>query len=138
MRKYRTIFLVPHIDRLLIHYEPEEKPEVVVAVPLQSDQDRICDHFGEAPLFYIGVVRKFDGRVLEESLPHNPYSQEAKGKGLKVAEWLLTKKIDHVYTLQNLADKSPGYVLSDAGVEISVVNDASLAELRSRWTENHP
>ena len=128
---------ISRIDKLLIHYEPEEKPEVVVAVPLQSDQDRICDHFGEAPLFYIGVVRKFDGRVLDESLAHNPYSQEGKGKGLKVAKWLLTKRIDHVYTLQNLADKSPGYVLSDAGVEISVVDDVSLAQLRSRWKENH-
>jgi len=39
-------------------------------------------------------------------------------KRIKVSEWLLAKGIDTVYTPKGFEGKGPGYVFSDAGVDV--------------------
>ena len=119
--------IVPNVDRILIHYEPEKKESRVCAFPLQEDRVSLSEHFGEAPYFYIITIRERDHFVTEERTLANPWKNEEKGKGLKVSKWLLQQSVDTLYTSRSLDGKGPGYVLSDADVNI-VITEANRLE----------
>nr|WP_282959054.1 NifB/NifX family molybdenum-iron cluster-binding protein [Desulfobacter hydrogenophilus] len=90
----------------------------------------LSEHFGDAPYFYIATVRDRDGTLLSEAYHRNPFAGEEKGKGIKVSEWLLEDGIDTVYTPKGFKGKGPGYVFSDAGVDVIVTRDRSLKDIR--------
>jgi cation diffusion facilitator family transporter len=119
--------MVPNVDRVLIHYEPERKETRVCAFPLREDRVSLSEHFGEAPYFHIVTIRERDRFVIEERTLANPWKNEEKGKGLKVSKWLLQQSVDTLYTLRSLDGKGPGYVLSDADVNI-VITKANRLE----------
>lgn len=108
---------IPHVDHILIHYEPISKDSLVYTAPLDVDQVTISEHFGDAPYFYFIKLRK-DNYILEERIVSNPYAKEKKGKGIKVSEWLIKNGVDILVSRQRLEGRGPFYVLSDAGIEI--------------------
>jgi cation diffusion facilitator family transporter len=118
---------VPNVDRILIHYEPEKKETRVCAIPLEEDKVSLSNHFGEAPFYYIAQMRERDRSIIEERILTNPYKNEEKGRGLKVSNWLLQQSVDTVYNSKSLDGKGPGYVLSDADVNI-VITEANRLE----------
>ena len=120
---------VPNVDRVLIHYEPEKKDIRVYAIPLQEDKVSLSDHFGEAPYYYIVQTRERDRSIIEERILTNPFKHEEKGKGLKVSNWLLQQSVDTVYNSKSLEGKGPGYVLSDADVEIVITETKQLGKI---------
>ena len=120
---------VPNVDRVLIHYEPEKKDIRVYAIPLQEDKMSFSDHFGEAPYYYIVQMRERDRSIIEERILTNPFKDEEKGKGLKVSNWLLQQSVDTVYNSKSLEGKGPGYVLSDADVEIVITETKQLGKI---------
>jgi cation diffusion facilitator family transporter len=120
---------VPNVDRVLIHYEPEKKETRVCAIPLAEDKVSLSNHFGEAPYYYIVQMREKDRSIIEESILTNPFKDEEKGKGLKVSNWLLQQSVDTVYNSKSLEGKGPGYVLSDADVEIVVTEIKQLSKI---------
>ena len=120
---------VPNVDRVLIHYEPEKKETRVCAIPLEEDRVSLSNHFGEAPYYYIVQIGEKDGSIIEERILPNPFKDEEKGKGLKVSNWLLQQSVDTVYNSKSLEGKGPGYVLSDADVEIVVTETKQLGDI---------
>jgi predicted Fe-Mo cluster-binding NifX family protein len=52
-----------------------------------------------------------------------------KGKGIKIAEWLVAQKTDIVLAKVDLAGRAPGYVLRDAGIEIQQTAGRKLADV---------
>jgi cation diffusion facilitator family transporter len=48
---------VPHVDHILIHYEPIQKETQVIALPVAEDRIHLSEHFGEAPYF---LLRRLD------------------------------------------------------------------------------
>jgi predicted Fe-Mo cluster-binding NifX family protein len=66
---------------------------------------------------------------LSESYQRNPFADEKKGKGIKVSEWLLENGVDTVYSPKGFKGRGPGYVFSDAGVEV-IVTQGSLSDIR--------
>ena len=124
---------VSHVDHILIHYEPQKKETSTLAIPLKDDRRSLSEHFGDAPYFYIAVVRERDGALLSEAYHRNPFAGEEKGKGIKVSEWLLEMGIDTVYTPKGFKGKGPGYVFSDASVDVIVTRDRSLKEIRRNF-----
>jgi len=122
---------VAHVDHILIHYAPQKRETRIVAVPLQNDRRNISEHFGTAPFFYVAKVREKDGLLLSEAYETNPFAGEEKGKGIKVSEWLLEKGVDTVYTPKGFEGKGPGYVFSDAGVDIMLTGNRNLPEIQA-------
>ena len=122
-----------HVDHILIHYEPQKKETSTYAVPLREDKSELSEHFGDAPYFYLAAVREKDGEILYESYNQNPFAGEEKGKGIKVSEWLLEKGVDTVYSPKGFKGKGPGYVFSDAGVEVIVTNNNTLEDIRRNF-----
>jgi cation diffusion facilitator family transporter len=119
---------VPHVERVLIHAEPRKRTRLRYAIPLADTNGTVSEHFGEAPYFALVVVRLADGRVEEQQILGNPYQEEERAKGIRVAEWLVAQKVDIVLVKQSLQGKGPVYVFGDAGVEMREIDDGTLEE----------
>ena len=109
---------VSHVDRIIIHYEPRPSTKTRYALPLANHEGLISDHFGEAPYFAIVDIDVLSRKVERTEVIANPHQQVVKGKGILVANFLVTFKPDIVVTREDLAGKGPGYVFADGGIEI--------------------
>ena len=70
---------------------------------------------------------KIEGEIKSEI--KNPYIALEKRKGLKVAELLVTHKIDKLITKESIAKKSAFYVLEDAYVEFEETDADTVEEI---------
>lgn len=119
---------VPHIERVLIHTEPMARTHLRYAAPLVDPGGTLSEHFGEAPYFALIVVRLADGQVEAQQILTNPYQEEERAKGIRVAEWLVAQKVDIVLVKQSLQGKGPVYVFGDAGIELRQTDASTLDE----------
>lgn len=69
-------------------------------------------------------VRNADNVVEERHIAENPHRELEKGKGIKVAEWLVSRQIDEIRLREMVRHKGPAYVFADAG--LSVVQTGAL------------
>jgi cation diffusion facilitator family transporter len=121
---------VPHVERALIHVEPVNKPIRRFALPLNDHNNAVSQHFGTAPVFLMRDLRIPEGDLLSNSIVSNPFSDAPRGRGLKVAQWLIEQQVDVLVTADDVRDKGPGYALGDAGVEVIFTD---VAELDEAW-----
>jgi cation diffusion facilitator family transporter len=108
---------VPNVDHTVLHCEPQHAARIRYIVPLSDHGGTISDHFGEAPFFAVVDIGIAGKRVERTEILANPHLDVVKGKGIKVANFLVTFKPDIVAAREDLVGKGPGYVFSDAGVE---------------------
>ncbi len=125
----------PHVDRVLIHYEPIMQSTRRYASPLKDAQGTLGEHFGESPYFALVEIDLQERKLVKQEIIANPYKDLAKGKGLKVAQFLLTYKLDVILSKESLAGKGPGYVFAEAGVETFQTGAKTLEELVSSLME---
>lgn len=119
---------VPHLDRVVIHYEPQPRTHLRYAVPLADPDGTVGDHFGEAPYFALVTVRTADGTVERQEVVANPHRQVEKAKGIRVGEWLVGLKTDVVLLREDVHGRGPAYVFADAGVESQRTEATTLAQ----------
>lgn len=120
---------VPHVERILIHAEPCCPSRILVALPLADMFGSLSSHFGEAPFFAFLWLKVETGEVESREILANPVASIPKGKGVRVAEWLIERKTDQVRVREPLKGKGPGYALESAGVEVKLTEAADLTEL---------
>lgn len=117
---------IPHVERITVHVEPIQKPERRVAVPLADRAGGVSLHFGTAPYFALTEMRTDTGAIAQQLTIANPHAADPRGRGLKVAHWLLEQGIDVLITADDIREKGPGYALGDAGVAIVISDVGSL------------
>jgi len=117
---------VANVDHIVIHYEPHHATKIRYAVPLANHEGFISDHFGEAPYFALLDIDILKKKVERTEVIANPHQHVTKGKGLTVANFLVTFKPDIVASRENLAGKGPGYVFADGGIETEVTDAHDL------------
>lgn len=115
-----------HVERIVVHVEPAQKPMRRVAVPLTDRTGTVSPHFGTAPYFAFAEIQTDTGEIAKQMMVANPYAADPRGRGLKVAQWLLNQRIDILITADDVRDKGPGYALGDAGVAIVISDVGSL------------
>ncbi|MHB8118252.1 MAG: cation diffusion facilitator family transporter [Methanothrix sp.] len=120
---------LPHVDRMLIHYEPSMQSSLRYASPLQDVQGTLGEHFGESPYFALVEIDLQEMKLAKQEIVANPYKDLAKGKGLKVAQFLLTYKPDVILCKESLSGKGPGYAFAEAGVKTTQTGAKTLEEL---------
>jgi len=126
---------IPHVERVIIHYEPAPRKFLQAAAPLSDTAGRLSSHFGESPYFAVLQIRLADHYIVNREIIQNPYRETKRGKGIRVAEWLVKKKIDELIIREDIKHKGPGYVLSNAGVRVHVVAFGTLEEaIDSVWS----
>ena len=117
---------IPFVEKVTVQYEPVKKESTRYAALLASPDGRISEHFGAAPFLALWDVRGEDGVVLSGELVENPFVATEKAKGMKLAEFLVARGVDIVYTKEAFANKGPGYVMSDAGIEVLSTDAATI------------
>ena len=65
-------------------------------------------------------MRREDRSLVERRLRANPYQSLERGKGIRVAEWLVGQKVDVVLSRERLHGRGPTYVFHDAGVVLKM------------------
>jgi len=134
---------VPHVERVLIHYEPQVRTHLRYAVPMADAGSTVSEHFGESPYFALVTVRLAGaqargelGRAVErQEMLANPHQAVEKAKGIRVAEWLVGLKADVVLLREDVHGKGPAYVFADAGIETRLTQAATLVEAIAEQTE---
>jgi predicted Fe-Mo cluster-binding NifX family protein len=119
---------IPHVERVLVHIEPAQKPLHRVAVPLAERSGVISPHFGTAPYFALTDIETKTGKAAGQMIIVNPHADDPRGRGIKVAQWLLEQQVDVLVTADDVQDKGPGYALGDAGVKVMVNAAGTLAD----------
>lgn len=119
---------VPHVERVLIHYEPTVSIHRRDAFPLANPDGRLSEHFGEAPYFALVTRKLSDGTVEKQEVVQNPHRELSKAKGIRVAEWLVFQKVDRVVLKEDLQGKGPEYVFADAGVETMLTKAETVSQ----------
>jgi cation diffusion facilitator family transporter len=118
---------IPHIDRIVLHYEPGTKTTFLIAAML-SDGTRwlVSEHFGEAP--YIGWIEIHleKNQILRMEVSTNPYTHIEKGKGIKVAEHLAGRGVDLVLTRESFHGKGPEYVFTSQDIRVLKISEESI------------
>jgi cation diffusion facilitator family transporter len=125
---------IMHVDRVVIHYEPMVRAHIRYAVPLENTTGVLSEHFGEAPYFALFTVRRSDGMLEKEEIHSNPSKEVPKAKGIRVAEWLVSNKIDVLFVKESFKGRGPEYVFSNAGIELRTLPTDSLFELYTAVT----
>jgi predicted Fe-Mo cluster-binding NifX family protein len=129
----------PNIDKLLIHYEPEHKDLLSVAVPIDVPENevpdesvKLSDHFGEAP--YFAIMLKDHGNKKASIMDYlkNPFVDLERRKGVKVAKLLAEQGVDEVITRVDLEGKGSGYALEALQIDASVTDANTLPGLIHR------
>ncbi|MEN8781573.1 MAG: cation diffusion facilitator family transporter [Desulfobacterales bacterium] len=130
---------IPHVERVLLHFEPQVRTHRCYALPLEDAAGTISEHFGEAPYFGLVTIRTSDGRIEHQEIRANPHAKIEKAKGIRVSEWLVSLKTDVVLLRENLQGKGPAYVFADAGVETRITAAKTLsAAITDHNEQKHP
>ena len=116
---------IEQVDRVLIHYQPRQRDQLTFAAPIAEDRQTISEHFGGAPFFQLLIFQSKDNTVIAEHILKNPFFQEEKAKGIKVAGWLLEKGLDVLISRHDLTGKGPSLVLGNAGTEIILTQETN-------------
>jgi len=120
---------IPFVERAIVHVEPEKKEFLRYAAPLADQEGALSEHFAKAPLIALWDKRVSDGAVISQEIRDNPFAELEKGKGIRLAEFLATRKVDVLYTKELFEGKGPEYVFSDAGIEIRKTDEQNLKKI---------
>lgn len=126
---------IPNLDRVIIHYEPEQRPICRLAVPLADMAGTLAPEFGEATHFALVDTQTAEHRIIRQEIIANPYRTLDKGRGLRVAEWLVNQKVDQVVTREDIRGKGPGYVFAGADVVVRPTEADRLEPLLAQETD---
>jgi cation diffusion facilitator family transporter len=119
---------IAHIEKVTIHYGPQERSHDRLAVPLEDQLGRVSTHFGEAPFFAMVHIRRKDQLIERKEIVDNPHRSVETAKGIRVAEWLIEQGVDHVGMKEDVSRKGPGYVLSNGGVKLHIISAERLEQ----------
>lgn len=123
---------LPFVERVVIHYEPEQKDRIRYAVPLQDRDGEISEHFGSAPFLALWDISAEDSSLLSLDIRENPVEGLGRAKGIALAEFLAESGVDVLFVKKLPEGKGPGHALSDAGIEVRQRQAGSLHELLLR------
>ncbi len=119
----------PQIFKIIIFAQTQEKKITKIAVPILDNEgvySKIFDHFGEAPFFAFLEFKENHFKKMEFN--SNKFINEEKRKGILIADWLTSEKIDKIYLKRELK-KGPKLVFENIFVELIVTELNSLEDI---------
>jgi len=124
---------IPFLERALVEARPVSREIVRAALPLEAPEGPPCQRFGKAPYFLLVERRRSDAQILQRNPIANPFYEEPKGRGIKVARWLIEQEVDLVITPDDIGDKGPGHALREAGIEVVLTKAATVEQALESW-----
>ncbi len=115
---------IPFIEKLVIHFEPQEKESTNFAVPVCGE--RVCGKFAECPEVVILTLK--EGKIEKFERMNNPVRDLKYGKCVELVEFLAEKGVDCLAVNALPPGKGVMYALSayDMGIKIIPEDDLNL------------
>ncbi|MCE5194456.1 MAG: cation diffusion facilitator family transporter [Nitrospiraceae bacterium] len=120
---------VPFVARVITQYEPEKKDFLRIAVPLVEKDGEISAHFASAPYIALFDIQQLNVLASPPEIIKNIFAAIDRGKGIRLAEFLVEKGIDILYIKEDFKGNGPEHVFSGAEVEVRKTNCKFLEEL---------
>ena len=115
---------IPNVDEVLIHYEPVESGEYIVAVPI-GDKGKVSEQMGTAEEFMLAKVK--NGGIVERRFIKNPFLHLQKGRGKAIGEFLAREGVTHI-VLKHIPAGGSKYILEGLGIEILIIDEDDPGE----------
>ena len=123
---------IPFIEKLIIHFEPEEKKAELYAIPVNGN--RVCDRFAECP--EILLLKQENGEFKTVEKIKNPAKELKFGKCIELVEFLARKGVDCI-AINNLPlGKGVIYALSAYGIGMKLITEEDLNKFLKKLKEN--
>ena len=119
----------PLILKIIIIIDNAEKNETKIAIPLEDSRgldSKISDHFGESPFF--GLIEFQESNFSKLEIVKNDFINLEKRKGILIADWLSSQKVDKVYIKKELK-KGPSLIFDNNFVEIIIIDFEKLENI---------
>jgi len=127
------------IFKIIIITQIKGKQIIKVSVPLIENKDldsKIASHFGEAPFFaFLELFPEKNGFLPEYYIITNKFKNVEKRKGILIAEWLTSEKIDKLYLKQELK-KGPMLIFEKSLVKV-IVTELNILKDILNWEINN-
>ncbi|MDI6604908.1 MAG: cation diffusion facilitator family transporter [Thermoanaerobacteraceae bacterium] len=121
----------PNIDKVMIHYEPYQKQQVRIAIPLTAPEIKeISMKFGESPFFALITYDLKEKQIISEEIEENKNTNLTKKRGIKTALWILNeKKADIVIAAPDIKDSATYFVFKANNKEIYFTDEKKMINL---------
>ncbi len=119
---------IPHVERVIVDVRPLRSESLRLALPVERPDGPLSEHFGTSSFFLVVDKRRTDSQTVSQNTVINPFSADAKGRGIKVAHWLISQNVDVLLTRDDVRDKGPGHALGEAGVDVIVTQEKAVEE----------
>lgn len=113
---------IPFIEKLVIHFEPDEKRAELYAVPV--DGNRVCDRFAECPEILILKHGNDEFKTVERL--KNPAKDLKLGKCIELVELLAKRGVDCIAVNNLPLGKGVIYALSAYGIGMKLITEENL------------
>ncbi len=117
------------IDTVFVHYAHEWPRKILLLVPTDEAGKRISGSFGKSThmtrLKYDTESKEYSDLMTEV----NPFQQEDKHRGIKLAEHVIDKGIDAVCCKEDLREKGPGLMFHRFGIDVRKTDEDDLGAL---------
>ena len=115
---------VPFIEKIIIHFEPEERSDIIYAIPIEEDEKRVCGRFGECSK--ILLLKKEKNNFEELALLKNPASNMKFGKCIELVEFLISKGVNCIAVNSLPIGKGVIFALSNYGIGMKLIPEEEL------------
>jgi len=123
---------VPFIEKIIIHFEPEEEEINTYAVPVSGNT--VCGKFAECP--EILILKREGGDLKEVERLENPARKLKFGKCIELVEFLAKKGIDCIAVNNLPLGKGVIYALSSYGIGMKLIPEEDLKAFISELQKN--
>ncbi len=122
---------IPFVEKLIIHFEPEEKKAELYAVPVNGD--RVCDRFAECPEI---LILKREGKEFKEvARIENPALKLRLGKCIELVETLAKRGVDCIAVNNLPLGKGVIYAMSAYGIGMKLIPEEKLPNFLKKLKE---
>ncbi len=122
----------PFIEKMVIHLEPEERKENLVAIPINGN--RVCDRFSECPQILLVLLK--DGSYQEVGRLENKAANLKYGKCIKLVEELAKRNVNCVAVNNLPLGKGVIYALSSYGIGMKFIPEEDLSKFLSELSKD--
>jgi len=113
---------VPFIEKIIIHFEPEEKHSFIYAVPVEGNQ--VCGRFGECPELLL-LKRDSSGFKILGRI-ENPAKNFKSGRCIELVEALADRGVNCIAVNTLPLGKGVIFALSHYGIGMKLIPESDL------------
>ena len=123
---------IPFVEKLIIHFEPEEKRAEIYAVPVNGN--RVCDKFAECP--EILILKQGEKGLETVEKIKNPAVNLRFGKCIELVEFLAKRGVDCIAVNNLPIGKGVIYALSAYGIGMKLITEENLNSFLQKLKED--